>query len=335
MPLQNDAGVVLDRITKRFGDLVAVNDISFDIKPGEFFSLLGPSGCGKTTLLRMIAGFEQPDSGNIHISGIDITRKTPQQRPTAMVFQNYALFPTMTVDENVGYGLQVRKTPAAELKKKVAEALNRVDLNGYGSKPVTQLSGGQQQRVALARALAVQPDVILFDEPLSNLDVSLREQTRRELTLLQKELGTTSIYVTHDQQEALALSDRIAVMRSGRLIQLGSPEELYRNPRTAFVARFLGGSNIISDKKLAEMLAGEARPADNMVLAVRPEHMVFSEDEGVDVEVKSRQFLGSITEWWLHAGENSFRAWVSPEFNYSDGAKIKAVQFRWVLAEEA
>lgn len=334
MSLENDAGVVLNRITKRFGELVAVNDISFDIKPGEFFSLLGPSGCGKTTLLRMIAGFEQPDSGSIHISNSDITKKTPQQRPTAMVFQNYALFPTMTVDENVGYGLQVRKTPAVELKKRVAEALSRVDLNGYGSKPVTQLSGGQQQRVALARALAVQPDVILFDEPLSNLDVALREQTRRELTLLQKELGTTSIYVTHDQQEALALSDRIAVMRAGRLIQLGSPEELYRNPETAFVARFLGGSNIISDKNLAEVLAGEPSPAENMVLAVRPEHMVFSEDEGVDVEVKSRQFLGAITEWWLSAGRSSFRAWVSPEQDHTDRAKIKAIQFRWVLAED-
>ncbi len=334
-PVQEEAGVSLLNITKQFGQLIAVNNVSLDIKPGEFFSLLGPSGCGKTTLLRMIAGFEQPDTGQITIAGADITHASPQQRPTAMVFQNYALFPTMTVEENVAYGLKVRKTPDTVRRQRVEEALKRVDLSGYGPKPVTQLSGGQQQRVALARALAVQPAVLLFDEPLSNLDVALREQTRRELTLLQRELGTTSIYVTHDQQEALALSDRIAVMRSGKLIQVGRPEDLYRMPETAFVARFLGGSNIVEERALATALAGEAPPSANMVLAVRPEHLVFSRDAGVAVAVKSRQFLGASVEWWLGAGEDaSIRAWVNPDTAYEEGMKIKALQFRWVLAEE-
>ena len=201
----NKANVQLNEVTKRFGDLVAVNGVTLDIRAGEFFSLLGPSGCGKTTLLRTIAGFESVDSGSIYIQNENITHLSPQQRPTAMVFQNYALFPTMTVEENVAYGLKVKKMARSEINQRVAESLARVDLGGMGHKPVTQLSGGQQQRVALARAMAVRPNVLLFDEPLSNLDVALREQTRRELKLLQDELQVTSIYVTHDQQEALGL----------------------------------------------------------------------------------------------------------------------------------
>ncbi|HMB89308.1 MAG TPA: ABC transporter ATP-binding protein, partial [Rhodothermales bacterium] len=214
-PISNPQSVRLETVTKRFGSTLAVSEVSVDIQPGEFFSLLGPSGCGKTTLLRMVAGFEQPDAGHIFIGGEEVTKATPQRRPTAMVFQSYALFPTMTVAQNVAYGLDVRRVAKAERARRVEEALARVELAGLGPKPVTQLSGGQQQRVALARALAVRPAVLLFDEPLSNLDVTLREQTRRELKELQAQLGTTSIYVTHDQQEALALSDRIAVMRAG------------------------------------------------------------------------------------------------------------------------
>ena len=333
--VEKRAGVLLQEVAKSFGSLLAVDKVSLQIEPGEFFSLLGPSGCGKTTLLRMIAGFEQPDSGRISIGGQDLTHKKPQLRPTAMVFQNYALFPTMTVGQNVGYGLEVRKLPRAEITKRVDEALERVDLKGLAPKPVTQLSGGQQQRVALARALAVRPEVILFDEPLSNLDVALREQTRRELTLLQQQLGTTSIYVTHDQQEALALSDRIAVMRAGKIIQTGSPERLYREPKSAFVARFLGGSNIISDQQLAEQLAGEPALEKNMVLSIRPEHLTFTKSGGVAFSVKSRQFLGAVTEWWLDAGGQSIRAWMSPEIAYEEGFTLAASQFRWVLAEEA
>jgi ABC-type Fe3+/spermidine/putrescine transport system ATPase subunit len=332
----NSTGVSLERITKRFDTLVAVDNVSLDIKAGEFFSLLGPSGCGKTTLLRMIAGFEKPDSGVIRIDQRDITRTTPQQRPTAMVFQNYALFPTMTVTGNVAYGLKVRKVERAEISRRVDEALERVDMSGLGGKPVTQLSGGQQQRVALARALAVRPSVILFDEPLSNLDVTLREQTRRELKLLQRELGTTSIYVTHDQQEALALSDTIAVMRNGALQQIGSPEGLYREPDSAFVARFLGGSNIVSDAAIAEKLAGEQDPSAGVVLAVRPEHLHFTNDSvGVPVSVKSRQFLGTVNEWWLESDAVSLRAWVAPGVDYVDGMRLAAAQFRWVVADMA
>src|SRR5690606_23446329 len=227
--------------------LAAVRDVSLAIPRGCFFSLLGPSGCGKTTLLRMVAGFEAPDAGRIAIGGRDVTAAPPQARPTAMVFQNYALFPTMTVGENVAYGLEVRKWKRPRIRERVAEALGRVDLGGLEAKPVGRLSGGQQQRVALARALAVEPDVLLFDEPLSNLDLKLREETRRELKALQQELGTTSLYVTHDQQEALALSDLIAVMRAGEIVEVGPPETLYIAPETAFVARFLGGSNVIED----------------------------------------------------------------------------------------
>ena len=327
--------VRLQEVTKRYGDLLAVNGVSLDIKAGEFFSLLGPSGCGKTTLLRTIAGFETIDEGAIYIDGQDITSLPPRQRPTAMVFQNYALFPTMTVGENVAYGLEVKKIPKAEIKQKVQQALDRVDLGGLLDKPVTQLSGGQQQRVALARAMAVQPDVLLFDEPLSNLDVALREQTRRELKLLQKELETTSIYVTHDQQEALALSDRIAVMKSGVLQQIGSPEELYKHPKTAFVARFLGGSNIIADPALINALVGsqEEAPA-NHVLSVRPEHLRFEEEGGVPVQVISRLFLGTTVEWWLKAGDTTIRAWMPPETSLNGNASLLATEFRWVLADE-
>ncbi len=329
----SNTGVALESLTKRFGQLLAVDGVRLQIEPGEFFSLLGPSGCGKTTLLRMIAGFEQPDEGIIKIGAEDVTNFKPQQRPTAMVFQNYALFPTMTIEENVGYGLQVRKTSKAEIQQRVREALGRVDLSGLEKKPVTQLSGGQQQRVALARALAVEPEVLLFDEPLSNLDVALREQTRRELTLLQRQLGTTSIYVTHDQQEALALSDRIAVMRSGKLIQVGTPEKLYREPRTAFVAQFLGGSNIVTDKVLAERLAGELALMEGAVLAIRPEHFFFDQEAGIEMRVKSCQFLGPITEWWVEAAGHSLRVWTDPNFELAEGMKLKASQFRWVLAE--
>lgn len=328
-------GVSIEGITKRFGDLVAVNEVSLHIRRGEFFSLLGPSGCGKTTLLRTIAGFEQPDSGVIRIEGTDVTGATPQQRPTAMVFQNYALFPTMTVGENVAYGLKVRKVERSEIDRRVNEALERVDLEGLNQKPVTQLSGGQQQRVALARALAVRPSVILFDEPLSNLDVALREQTRRELKLLQKELGTTSIYVTHDQQEALALSDTIAVMRSGTLQQVGTPENLYRQPDSAFVARFLGGSNILTDIEIAEKLTGEQAPSLRHVLAVRPEHLHFVENGvGLPFIVKSRQFLGTVVEWWLEASQEPLRAWLAPEITFNEGMTLAATQFRWVVADE-
>ena len=327
-------GVSIKGITKRFGDLVAVNNVSIEVQPGEFFSLLGPSGCGKTTLLRLIAGFEKPDAGSISFGGKDVTGAPPQERPSAMVFQNYALFPTMTVAENVAYGLQVRRQPKATRDQRIAEALQRVRLVGMDDKPVTQLSGGQQQRVALARALAVQPNVLLFDEPLSNLDVALREQTRAELKLLQDQLGTTSVYVTHDQQEALALSDRIAVMRDGRLLQVGSPEQLYNEPQTDFVANFLGGSNIIYDATFAQALVGEPPPSAGMVLAVRPEHLRISSDKGVSCTIRSRQFLGLFAELILEKGDQRLRAWVQPQESFDNQVHLTAEKYRWVRQDQ-
>ena len=328
------AFVHLVGVTKRFGETIAVRDVTLAIKPGEFFALLGPSGCGKTTLLRTLAGFETPDGGRIHMAGRDVTDLPPQARPTAMVFQNYALFPTMTVGQNVGYGLSIQRVGKAEINRRVQEALDRVGLGRLVGRPVTQLSGGQQQRVALARSLAVEPDVLLFDEPLSNLDVALREQTRAELKTLQQTLGTTSLYVTHDQEEALALSDRLAVMRAGEIVEVGTPEHLYADPQTEFVARFLGGSNIVPPGALAEQLSGVVVPS-GQVLAVRPEHLAPVEEGGVEVKVQARHFLGPVAEWTLEADGQVFRATLDPATSFKDTLRIRAVRWRHVTADQA
>jgi len=287
--------VRLDGVTRRFGRLLAVDGISLDIPNGSFFSLLGPSGCGKSTTLRMIAGFEMPDSGKVFIGEKDVTEQEARKRPTVMVFQNYALFPHMTVRENVEYGLKVRKVKKGDRNRRVVEALNRVDMGAFIDTPVTSLSGGQQQRIALARAIAIEPEVILFDEPLSNLDVALRQQTRIELKELQRRLGLTSIYVTHDQEEALALSDQIAVMRDGKIVQVGAPQDLYESPKSAFVASFLGGANIITDAPTALDLTGKTL-GPNEAIAIRSEHIVFDELGPFEAKVLTRQFLGMITE---------------------------------------
>ncbi|TDI73958.1 MAG: ABC transporter ATP-binding protein [Bacteroidetes bacterium] len=308
------ASVVLRGVSRAFHDVKAVRDVSLHIEAGSFFSLLGPSGCGKSTTLRMIAGFEHPDTGTISIGGVDVTNVPPQKRPTAMVFQNYALFPHMTVAQNVEYGLAVKGMNAGDRKKRALEALDRVEMASLYEKSVTELSGGQQQRIALARALATQPDVLLFDEPLSNLDAELREQTRLELKRMQKELGTTSIYVTHDQEEALALSDRMAIMKDGRIVQTGAPRDVYYNPASAFSARFLGGSNLI-EGDCAELLAGESHAEksrsagsqaeerhsershiEGMVLAVRAEDVQPDPDGTFEGELVFQQFLGRSSE---------------------------------------
>jgi ABC-type Fe3+/spermidine/putrescine transport system ATPase subunit len=239
------AGVALRGIRKEFGASVAVEDMDLDVRTGEFLTLLGPSGCGKTTTLSMIAGFVTPDAGRILLDGQDVSRLPPNRRDTAMVFQQYALFPHLTVGQNVGYGLKMRKRPTAEIRSQVADALDRVGLAGREDRLPAQLSGGQQQRVALARAIVVRPKVLLFDEPLSNLDLKLREQLRLEIKHLQRELGITSIFVTHDQTEALVMSDRIAVMRAGRIEQLGTPDTIYNDPASSFVAGFVGQSNLL------------------------------------------------------------------------------------------
>src|SRR4051795_5042742 len=280
--------IALEGVTKGFGKVAAVNDVSLSIAEGEFFSLLGPSGCGKTTSLRMIAGFEVPDEGRILLQGEDVTRVPPNRRPVNMVFQQYALFPHMSVYDNVAFGLTVKRVPRSEHRSRIEELLRVVSLEGYESRKPRQLSGGQQQRVALARALVNRPAALLLAEPLGALDVKLRKQMQLELKRIQHELGTTFVYVTHDQDEALAMSDRIAVMNHGKVEQLGSPREIYERPATAFVADFIGSLNTLqltidelvggycvsrvaeNDRVIAP--AAGRRPGDAVRVAVRPEH---------------------------------------------------------------
>ncbi len=237
--------IKLESLTKRFDDVTAVDEISVEIQAGEFFSLLGPSGCGKTTTLRMVAGFEPPTSGKILLDGVDVASWPPNRRNVNTVFQNYALFPFLTVAENVAFGMKYRSVPKSERNDRVAEALAMVQLSGYEQRRSNQLSGGQQQRVALARALVLRPSVLLLDEPLGALDAKLRRTLQVELAALQKQVGITFLYVTHDQEEALTMSDRLAVMNRGRIVQLGSPEEVYNEPVDAYVADFLGVSNLM------------------------------------------------------------------------------------------
>src|SRR5215510_12607030 len=284
----------LRNLSRTFGSTHAVAGVSLDVNQGEFFGLLGPSGCGKTTTLRMIAGLEKPDSGSIEFQGADITNLPPERRGFGMVFQNYALFPHLNVFENVAFGLRARHKSKAEMEERVTSALELVQLPGYGKRAVDELSGGQQQRVAIARAIAIQPALLLFDEPLSNLDVSLREETRSELRELVTRLGLTAVYVTHDQEEAYALCDRISVMVGGRLMQTGEPRELYDHPSDIAVARFLGRNNLIKAMRLSSSNTNEGEfktlegghtlrlpvkhselsPLNQPVfLAIRPEHV--------------------------------------------------------------
>jgi spermidine/putrescine transport system ATP-binding protein len=241
----SDIGVRLVDVTKSFGDVAAVDHIDLEVRDGEFFSLLGPSGCGKTTTLRMIGGFEQPTSGRIELQGSDVTNLPPYRRNVNTVFQNYALFPHLTIFENVAFGLRRRKIAGSEITRRVTEILELVELPGYEKRKPSQISGGQAQRVALARALINRPAVLLLDEPLGALDLKLRKQMQVELKRIQREVGITFIYVTHDQEEAMTMSDRIAVMNRGRYEQLGDPESLYERPSTRFVAGFLGVSNLL------------------------------------------------------------------------------------------
>jgi iron(III) transport system ATP-binding protein len=284
----------LQNISKRYGETSAVADVSLSVERGEFFGLLGASGCGKTTTLRMIAGLESPDRGVIEFDGRDITRSTPERRGFGMVFQNYALFPHLNVYENVAFGLRARHRPKAEVSERVAGALSLVQLPGYEARRVDELSGGQQQRVAIARAIAIEPALLLFDEPLSNLDVALREETRGELRELVARLGLTAVYVTHDQEEAFALCDRISVMDAGRILQTGTPREIYERPAQLAVAHFLGRNNLIRAMRLSAMHDSLAKfktlegghtltahaDADSLApinkpctLAIRPEHI--------------------------------------------------------------
>lgn len=325
--------VVLTNVSKAFGAVEAVRDVSLEVIAGSFFSLLGPSGCGKSTTLRMIAGFEHPDSGRIIIGGEDVTSRPPQSRPTAMVFQNYALFPHMTVGENVEYGLKVRRLEKTKRKERVLSSLRRVEMETHVNVPVTELSGGQQQRVALARAVAIQPDVLLFDEPLSNLDVTLREQTRRELKQMQSSLGLTSIYVTHDQEEALALSDKLAVMKDGSIVQVGTPRELYDSPKSAFVAQFLGGANTLSGRH-AERIAGQNLP-DGKLLAIRPENIAISDEGRFEGRIIERQFLGRTLDLWVEWDQIQIRISVQADQPLNEHVRFDINSFSWVASDDS
>jgi spermidine/putrescine transport system ATP-binding protein len=282
--------VQLVHVSKTFGDITAVNDLCLDIYRGEFFSLLGPSGCGKTTTLRLLAGFEEPDDngGEVWIQGEIVSKKRPYDRHVAMVFQNYALFPHLTVARNVAFGLEQRKTPKADAQDRVWRALEMVRLNPdlFSQRMPSQLSGGQRQRVALARALVLEPAILLLDEPLGAIDLKLRKEMQLELKTLNKQLGTTFIYVTHDQEEALTMSDRIAVMENARVAQLGTPAEIYENPRTAFVARFIGESNFFEGR--AERSNGgtwDVRRHEGGTFRI-PHHPLLEEGKAVRVAVR-------------------------------------------------
>lgn len=271
--MTDEIAVELNHVIKRFGNVLAVDDVSLNIQNGEFFSLLGPSGCGKTTTLRMIAGFELPTEGEVYIQSKPMGLTPAFQRNTNMVFQNYALFPHMSVAKNVAFGLEMKKVPPAEIKTRVDEALEMVRLPGFGNRKPNQLSGGQQQRVALARALINRPSVLLLDEPLGALDLKLRKEMQIELKNLQTQVGITFVYVTHDQEEALTMSDRIAVMNKGKVLQVGSPTEIYEQPNSRFVADFIGESNFL----------------EGQVKGIGPEFITVMIEENLIVRVARRR----------------------------------------------
>jgi ABC-type Fe3+/spermidine/putrescine transport system ATPase subunit len=301
--------IAVENLTKRFGSLAAVSEVSLAIEEGEMFTLLGPSGCGKTTLLRLLAGFYTPDAGEIRFGNRVVNAVPPHERGIGMVFQNYALWPHMTVSENVSYGLKLRKVSSSDMATRVQGVLAKVGLTGLGERYPGQLSGGQQQRVALARALVLNPQMLLLDEPLSNLDAKIRVQVRAEIRKLQKELGITAVYVTHDQEEALAMSDRIAVFNLGKTCQVGPPKALYERPTTRFVADFIGINNLIdatvrsvegphrslrAETALGEIVAIHDEPlrvGDRCVICIRPENIMLNGESGGE----KNQFKGKIT----------------------------------------
>ena len=306
----------LEDMVKRFGTLEAVSHVSLDIQDGELFTLLGPSGCGKTTILRLVGGFHRPDCGEIYFGDREVSAIPPYERSIGMVFQNYALWPHMTISDNVAYGLKIKRVPAKERADKVNHALSLVNLTGLEKRYPGQLSGGQQQRVALARALVLNPDVLLLDEPLSNLDAKIRQQVRAEIRKLQKDLAITAIYVTHDQEEALTLSDRIAVLDRGKIQQIGSPRDLYQRPENSFVADFIGINNLIAGrvKEIREEKSwmavetrfglikchyeGRFKPGETCKVTVRPEVATICSSDEMSGDAKisddTNQIAGTI-----------------------------------------
>jgi spermidine/putrescine ABC transporter ATP-binding subunit len=350
-------GIKLDGVSAIFSharreDVVAVHDLNLDIHPGEFLTLLGASGCGKTTVLRMIGGFQRPNTGRVFFGVGDVTEQAANRRDVGFVFQNYALFPHLSVFENVAYGLRVKRLPDPEILRRAEDGLEQVGLAGFGDRMIAEISGGQQQRVALARAIVIQPRVLLFDEPLSNLDAQLRVQMRSEIRRLQNELKITTVYVTHDQEEAMAISDRIAIMNAGRIVQIGTAEELYRRPVSSFVATFLGEANLIQCKivevatDLLILGIGGARwniatsvraPAGAEVEAVvRPEAIRLSEVNGKPSEaqtgfsgqVVSCTYLGSKIDYLVRVGDHILKVVQSdPTFGtrFAEGAAVNVL----------
>ena len=317
--------LTLSNVSKQFGDSYAVQDFNLDVEKGEFVSFLGPSGCGKTTTLRMVAGFENPTDGSITIDGSDITNKAPNQRNMGMIFQSYALFPNMTVGQNIGFGLRVRKSGKEDIADRVKEMVSLVNLEKHVDKYPYQLSGGQQQRVSLARALAIRPNVLLLDEPLSALDAKIRVSLRAQIREIQKRLGITAIFVTHDQEEALSISDRIVVMNVGVIEQVGTPSEIYNFPRTAFVANFVGTLNA-ADAEVVDPVRGivsvdgvhfetaknlkDRQKGDKVRLSIRPERLSFASEEKkdnvLDATMENITFLGSIVRVQVLIGSTKF-----------------------------
>ena len=310
----------IENVVKKYGDVTIIPDLSVQIKNGEFFTLLGPSGCGKTTLLRMIAGFNSIEGGIIKFENTVINNISAHKRNIGMVFQNYAIFPHLTVRQNVEYGLKIRKMNKAEMKKKVDAILDAVKISDYQDRLPEKLSGGQQQRVALARAIVIHPSVLLMDEPLSNLDAKLRIEMRSAIRDVQKQVGITTVYVTHDQEEALAISDRIAIMNEGVIQQIDSPEKIYTRPNNVFVSTFIGHSNLFygvvgkENNKLyvqfrdgfkiyLDNLRDECKEGTKVIISVRPEEFTLSE-EGLKVKIKNRTFLGKHTNYELEFKED-------------------------------
>jgi len=341
------AGIRVKDLYKQFDEVVALNSVSLDIQDGEFVVLLGPSGCGKTTFLRSIAGITDPDVGSIHLGERDIVHVAPENRNIGMVFQSYALFPHMTVENNVAFGLKMRKIRRAEVARRVKAALELVDLADYARRFPRQLSGGQQQRVALARAIVIEPELLLFDEPLSNLDAKLREQLREELHHLQRRLGITSVYVTHDQAEAMALADRIVVMNVGRIIETGTPVELYRQPHFRFTAEFLGHTNVLTveaEGRRGRLTWGaeiglKQETVGTVKVSVRPEDVKLEATEsGAHGVIETAVFMGSSVTYRVMVGNLMLRAMASGNETevIAEGRKVcvSVPQSAHVLLEE-
>ena len=336
----NDYIIEIKNISKSFGDKVILDDVSINVKRGEFVTILGPSGCGKTTMLRLLAGFGQADKGEIRINGEDITNVPPHQRPVNTVFQRYALFPHLDVYENIAFGLKLQKVPADEIDKRVMKVLKMVSMTDYEDRDVESLSGGQQQRVAIARALVKMPRLLLLDEPLSNLDARLRFQTREEIRRIQRETGITTIFVTHDQEEAMSISDRIVVMKEGVVQQIGKPQEVYDNPKNLFVAKFLGTPPInvfqgtikknmlfIGDDAILEIRGTEGQdvPDQEVSVGIRPEGFVLQENGPLCCSLSGVEVMGrDISVVSTHkAGENAaIRSIISAESRMDTGSPV-------------